>query len=293
MAQIVAALFRSYDAASGAVRELESAGFSYRNISIVANVGDEKHLIRFGTTDDASKGASSGIGIGGAVGGGLGLLAGLGALTLPGLGPMVAAGWLAATATGTAAGAAIGGIVGMLTAAGLSDEDAQIYAHGLGQGGTIVAARVDEELKSDVQSILSKHQPTDVSIAEDRSPDEVSLNAGRVGSEMHSAHKVADSGRVDPSRHIKPAHSLIASDEVRGTSIYDRNGKHIGVVERLMIDKSSGQVAYVVMSFGGFLGMGTDYESLPWASLEYDHHLGGYRTDLTEDWVGVPRNVTD
>lgn len=76
----------------------------------------------------------------------MGLLAGVGALTLSGLGPMVAAGWLAATVTGTAAGAAVGGIVGALTAAGLSDEDAEIYAHGLGQGGTIVAARVDEEL---------------------------------------------------------------------------------------------------------------------------------------------------
>ena len=37
-----------------------------------------------------------------------------------------------------------------------------------------------------------------------------------------------------------------------------------------MIDKANGQVAYVVMSFGGFLGMGADTESLPWDTLEYD-----------------------
>ena len=41
------------------------------------------------------------------------------------LGPVVAAGWLAATAVGAAAGAATGGIVGALTEAGISDEDAQ------------------------------------------------------------------------------------------------------------------------------------------------------------------------
>jgi sporulation protein YlmC with PRC-barrel domain len=78
---------------------------------------------------------------------------------------------------------------------------------------------------------------------------------------------------------------LIESDRVRGTSVYDRNGKYIGAIERLMIDKANGQVAYVVMSFGGFLGMSTDTESLRWETLEYDLNLGGYRTNLMEDQV--------
>ena len=251
MARIIAALFRTYDEASEAVRQLESAGFAYRDISIVSNTGDESHLVQFGTTDDASKGASTGIGIGAAVGGGAGLLAGLGAVTIPGLGPMVAAGWLAATATGGAAGAAAGGIVGALTAAGLSDEDARIYAHGLGQGGTIVTARVDEELTSDVQSILSQNKPVDVRTAGDQSSDAISFQAGRSsdefgvdggpGSEMQAALEPESRGRADPRRRIEPTHNLIASDRVHGTSIYDRNGKHIGAVERLMIDKASGQ----------------------------------------------------
>ena len=72
---------------------------------------------------------------------------------------------------------------------------------------------------------------------------------------------------------------------MRGTQVYDRNGKHIGAVEQLMIDKVSGQVAYVVMSFGGFLGAGNDTEKLPWDALEYDVHLGGYRTGILEDQV--------
>src|SRR4029453_8506533 len=44
---------------------------------------------------------------------------------------------------------------------------------------------------------------------------------------------------------------LIASDKVEGTYVYDAKGEHIGSIERLMIDKISGQVAYVVLSFGG------------------------------------------
>jgi len=49
-----------------------------------------------------------------------------------------------------------------------------------------------------------------------------------------------------------------------------------------MIEKISGRVAYAVMSFGGFLGMGTEEHAIPWNKLTYDTNLGGYRTDITE-----------
>jgi hypothetical protein len=63
---------------------------------------------------------------------------------IPGLGPVVAAGWLTATAVGAAAGAATGGIVGALTEAGVSKDDASLYAEGVRRGGTLVSARVPE-----------------------------------------------------------------------------------------------------------------------------------------------------
>src|SRR5262247_1001236 len=76
--------------------------------------------------------------------------------------------------------------------------------------------------------------------------------------------------------------SLIGSDKVEGTPVYDAKGEKIGSIERVMINKRSGQVAYAVLSFGGFLGLGSDYYPIPWESLKYDTSLGGYRLDLTE-----------
>jgi sporulation protein YlmC with PRC-barrel domain len=82
---------------------------------------------------------------------------------------------------------------------------------------------------------------------------------------------------------------LIESDRVEGTAVYDPNGKHLGSIKRLMIEKISGKVAYAVMSFGGFLGMGEDEHTIPWRKLNYDTGLGGYRTDITEDQLrGAP-----
>jgi len=73
---------------------------------------------------------------------------------------------------------------------------------------------------------------------------------------------------------------LISSDKTVGTAVYNRRGEHLGSVYNLMIDKYSGQVAYAVMSFGGFLGIGESYHPLPWRTLTYDTRKGGYVVDI-------------
>ena len=87
---------------------------------------------------------------------------------------------------------------------------------------------------------------------------------------------------------------LIASDRVEGTTVYDPRGNNIGSIKRLMIEKTSGKVAYAVMSFGGFLGMGTEEYTIPWNKLNYDTSLGGYRTDITKEQLeGAPTFYRD
>src|SRR5215218_2922656 len=76
--------------------------------------------------------------------------------------------------------------------------------------------------------------------------------------------------------------SLIGSDKVEGTAVYGADQNKIGSVQPVMIDKISGKVAYAVISFGGFLGIGEDYYPVPWATLKYDTNLGGYVTGMTE-----------
>jgi hypothetical protein len=57
-----------------------------------------------------------------------------------------------------------------------------------------------------------------------------------------------------------------------------------------MIDKLSGKVAYAVMSFGGFMGIGDDYYPLPWQLLTYNPQLGGYEVNIGEEQLkGAPR----
>jgi sporulation protein YlmC with PRC-barrel domain len=93
---------------------------------------------------------------------------------------------------------------------------------------------------------------------------------------------------------VRTGKPLIESDRVEGTTVYDPNGNQIGTIKRLMIEKISGRVAYAVMAFGGFLGLGEEEHTIPWDKLTYDTGLGGYRTDITEEQLqGAPTFYRD
>jgi hypothetical protein len=87
-----------------------------------------------------------------------------------------------------------------------------------------------------------------------------------------------------------PLHPFIESNHVEGTAVYDVNGKRIGSIRRLVIEKVSGHVAYATTSFGGvlalgaeaLLGLGTETHTIPWEHLHYDMSLGGYKTSISE-----------
>jgi len=82
---------------------------------------------------------------------------------------------------------------------------------------------------------------------------------------------------------VKETYDLIASDKVEGTAVRRPNGDSIGQIERLMIEKRSGRVAYALMSFGGFLGIGSDFYPIPWGLLKYNEQLDAYELDLDDD----------
>lgn len=160
-ARALTALFDDYDAAAGAVDQLEATGIPHADISIISNRPDPAAaalppIDKAEEPDEAVDSAGTGATVGTVLGGGAGLLAGLGLLAIPGLGPVVAAGWLVATVTGAGVGAAAGGLIGGLTGAGLSEGEAETYAEGVRRGGTLVTVRADDSQADRVLSILSQ-----------------------------------------------------------------------------------------------------------------------------------------
>jgi hypothetical protein len=89
-------------------------------------------------------------------------------------------------------------------------------------------------------------------------------------------------------------HSLVPSDQVEGTAVRRSDGTKIGVIKRVMIDKTTGSVAYAVLNFGGFLGFGEKHYPVPWASMRYNQRLEAYELNLTaEELASAPSVGSD
>jgi hypothetical protein len=78
-------------------------------------------------------------------------------------------------------------------------------------------------------------------------------------------------------------HRLIASDRVEGTPVRRSDGTKVGSIERIMIDKVSGKVAYAVLSFGGFMGLGVKHIPVPWDQMKYGISLDAYEINLSDE----------
>src|SRR5882724_9181257 len=69
---------------------------------------------------------------------------------------------------------------------------------------------------------------------------------------------------------------VVTADRVNASAVYNRAGDALGTVDRLLIDKVSGKIAYAVISIGD----GDRRQPLPWCVLTYDALLGGYLVNL-------------
>jgi len=86
---------------------------------------------------------------------------------------------------------------------------------------------------------------------------------GRSGVNREAGNVVLDD-REHRTRRVLSAGTL-AGDRVRNAA-----GEDLGEIEDLMIDIPTGRLAYAVLSFGGFLGMGNKLFAVPWDKLTVD-----------------------
>ena len=67
-----------------------------------------------------------------------------------------------------------------------------------------------------------------------------------------------------------PGPRLMGADTLIGNDVYNHKDEDLGDIKEIMLDMSSGQVAYAVLSFGSFLGMGEKLFAVPWSALTLD-----------------------
>jgi hypothetical protein len=114
--------------------------------------------------------------------------------------------------------------------------------------------------------------------------------ARRVVNDLRKARRLILEANMQTQPHtqatftmsVKP-HRLIASDRVEQTPVCRSDGTKVGIIERLMIDKVSGRIAYAVLSFGGFMGIGVKHIPIPWDRMKYGVSFDAYEINLSDE----------
>lgn len=77
-------------------------------------------------------------------------------------------------------------------------------------------------------------------------------------------------GMYRDSNNDGPGPQLMGADTLIGNDVYNQDDEDLGDIKEIMLDMSTGKVAYAVLSFGGVLGMGEKLFAVPWDALELD-----------------------
>ena len=63
---------------------------------------------------------------------------------------------------------------------------------------------------------------------------------------------------------------LLSTGSLKNTKIVNLDGEDLGKLDEIMLHVDTGEIAYAVVSFGGFLGMGDKRFAVPWEALSVD-----------------------
>jgi sporulation protein YlmC with PRC-barrel domain len=73
---------------------------------------------------------------------------------------------------------------------------------------------------------------------------------------------------------------VLSASTLIGDRVVNQHGEDLGRIEEIMLDVTTGQVAYAVLSFGGLLSMGDKLFAIPWGVLELDADNKRFKMDV-------------
>jgi sporulation protein YlmC with PRC-barrel domain len=76
---------------------------------------------------------------------------------------------------------------------------------------------------------------------------------------------------------------VLSAGTLMGNKVMNPEGEDLGKIEEIMLDWPNGQIAYAVLSFGGFLGIGDKLFAIPWEALSLDPDEHAFVLDVDRE----------
>jgi hypothetical protein len=70
-------------------------------------------------------------------------------------------------------------------------------------------------------------------------------------------------------RKVQEMYGTVMASKIIGEAVINRKNEGLGKIHELVIDAKEGRLAYAVLSFGGFVGLGNKLFAVPWGAFEF------------------------
>jgi sporulation protein YlmC with PRC-barrel domain len=76
---------------------------------------------------------------------------------------------------------------------------------------------------------------------------------------------------------------VLSASSLSGNAVVNGQGEDLGNIKELMLDINRGTVAYAVLSFGGFLGLGDKLFAVPWDAMTVEADRERFVLDVPKE----------
>ena len=101
--------------------------------------------------------------------------------------------------------------------------------------------------------------------------------------DTYGIYKNAQHGNQSLDTGHGPGPGLMGADTLIGNDVYNPAGDDLGDVKEILLNMHTGRIAYAVLSFGGFLGMGDKLFAVPWEALTLDTTNKCFTLDVAKE----------
>jgi sporulation protein YlmC with PRC-barrel domain len=101
---------------------------------------------------------------------------------------------------------------------------------------------------------------------------------------IHMNYETTDSAVMQTAEIVNESvPAFMSTSSLTGDGVYNLQDEDLGDVKDFMLDLRTGKVAYAVLSFGGFLGMGEKLFAVPWSALTLDTENKRFTLDVSKE----------
>jgi sporulation protein YlmC with PRC-barrel domain len=87
-------------------------------------------------------------------------------------------------------------------------------------------------------------------------------------------------------------HPVVRVSDIRGKTLVGSDGREVGKVDDLVVDTSSGRVAFVAVTFGGVIGIGKDRVAVPWSAFDINKDGRLFVTNIDKEMINSAPRMT-